>query len=205
MTNNKNRPTYTPYYGEERLGAVTRANAYMASEDFGAGAEPILTIDSIGYGDCQMGKSSATETKDIICFREHSAPGLPVVRPMVCNATNRKVLLALYGDLTPGVLVGKRVRLFVDPRVKAIGGGTTSGIRIRKMIPEPAPAQQMPPQLIPDNPVPPAICQHCGRPVAAVPNGSYEEVLRYGRQRWNADLCAECQSVLMAAEQMPHN
>lgn len=201
MSNSKNRPHYTPYYGDERLGAVTRANAYMASEDFGAGAEPILTIDSIGYGDCQVGKSSATEVRDIICFREHSAPGLPVVRPMVCNATNRKVLLALYGDLTPDVLIGKRIRLYVDPRVKAIGGGTTSGIRIRKMIPEPAPAQQMPPQPIPGNPVPPAICTQCGRPVTAVSNGSYEEVLQYGLRCWGRELCADCQSVLMQAGQ----
>lgn len=199
---NKNQSKIRILTGDERLGAAARSSAFLAAEDFAPGAEPILTIKEIGFGSCTL-DAGRKEDHDVIFFHEASVPGLPQVRPLICNSTNRKTLFSLYGDLSASALEGKRIRLYVDPHVRAVGGGYTAGIRIRKMIPEPA--QQMPPQLIPDNPVPPAICQHCGRPVAAVPNGSYEEVLRYGRQRWNADLCAECQSVLMAAEQMPHN
>lgn len=203
--NNKNQSKIRILVGEERLGAAARSSAFLAAEDFAPGAEPILTIKEVGFGSCTL-DAGRKEDHDVIFFQEPSVPGLPVVRPLICNSTNRKTLFALYGDLSASALEGKRIRLYVDPHVRAVGGGTTQGIRIRKMIPEPAPAQQMPSQPIPGNPVPPAICTQCGRPVQAVPNGSYEEVLQYGLRCWGRELCADCQSVLMQAGQaQPHN
>lgn len=199
----KNQSKIRILTGDERLGAASRSSAFLAAEDFAPNAEPVLTIKEIGFGSCTL-DAGRVESKDVIFFQEQSVPGLPQARPLICNSTNRKTLFALYGDLSASALEGKRIRLFVDPHVKSVGGGYTQGIRIRKMIP-PAPSQQMPPQPIPGNPVPPAICQHCGRPVTDVSNGSAAEVLAYGRQRWGMDLCADCQGALMASEQMPHN
>lgn len=195
MNMNKNQSKIRILQGEERLGAAARSSAFLAAEDFAPGAEPILTIREVGFGTCTL-DAGRKEDHDVIFFAEASVPGLPVVRPLICNSTNRKALFGLYGDLSAASLTGKRIRLYIDPHVKSVGGGYTQGIRIRKMIP-PAPAQQMPPQPTPDNPVPPAICSQCGRPVQAVPNGSYEEVLNYGLRCWGRELCADCQSVLM--------
>ena len=125
--------------GEERLGAAARSSAFLAVEDFASGAEPILTIKEVGYGECVLDQGRREE-HDVIFFMEASVPGLPVVRPMLVNSTNRKTLMAVYGDLSAEVLMGKRIRLYVDPRVRAVGGGTTAGIRIRKLVP-PEPAQ----------------------------------------------------------------
>lgn len=197
--NSKNQSKIRILQGEERLGAAARSSAFMAAEDFAPGAEPILTIKEVGFGSCTL-DAGRKEDHDVIFFAENSGNGLPVVRPLICNSTNRKTLYSLYGDLSASALEGKRIRLYIDPRVRAVGGGTTSGIRIRKMIPE-APAQQMPSQPIPGNPAPSAICSQCGRPVTAVSNGSYEEVLQYGLRCWGRELCAECQSVLMQAGQ----
>lgn len=200
----KNQSKIRILTGDERLGAASRSSAFLAAEDFAPNAEPVLTIKEIGFGSCTL-DAGRKEDHDVIFFVETSVPGLPQVRPLICNSTNRKALFGLYGDLSAAALTGKRVRLFVDPHVKSVGGGYTAGIRIRKMIPE-APARQMPSQPIPGNPVPPAICTQCGRPVQAVPNGSYEEVLQYGLRCWGRELCADCQSVLMQAGQaQPHN
>lgn len=201
--NNKNQPRNQNKIhiltGEERLGIAARDGAFLAVEDFTPGAEPIVTIKSLATGLCTFDVGRQQQA-DLALFAEESVPGLPIVRPMVINSTNRKTLLAIYGDLSASALEGKRIRLFVDPHVRAVGGGYTQGIRIRKMIPEPV--QQMPPQPTPGNPVPPAICSQCGRPVTAVPNGSYEEVLQYGLRCWGRELCAECQGILMQAGQV---
>lgn len=168
--------------GEERLGAAARSSAFLAVEDFAAGSEPILTIKEVGYGECVL-DGGRKEDHDVIFFEEQSVPGLPVVRPLIVNSTNRKTLLAVYGDLSAAALEGKRVRLYIDPCVKAVGGGTTQGIRIRKLVP-PEPAQ----------PVQPVICQDCGAPITAAGDCSAETVLANGRQWFGADLCAACQT-----------
>lgn len=182
--------------GEERLGAAARSSAFLAVEDFASGAEPILTIKEVGYGECVLDQGRREE-HDVIFFMEASVPGLPVVRPMLVNSTNRKTLMAVYGDLSAEVLMGKRIRLYVDPRVRAVGGGTTAGIRIRKLVP-PEPAQPI--QTSRNNPVPPVICSDCGAPITAAGDVPAEQVLSNGRQWFGQDLCAECQNKRIAAQ-----
>lgn len=170
--------------GEERLGAAARSSAFLAVEDFTNGAEPILTIKEVGYGECVL-EQGRREEHDVIFFSEKSVPGLPVVRPMLVNSTNRKTLMAIYGDLSADALMGKRVRLYIDPRVRAVGGGTTAGVRIRKMVLEaPAPVQ----------PVPAPVCSDCGQPITAAGDVPAEQVLSNGRQWFGMDLCAACQT-----------
>lgn len=185
--------------GEQRLGAAARSSAFLAVEDFTNGAEPILTIKEIGFGECVL-EQGRREDHDVIFFREASVPGLPVVRPLIVNSTNRKTLLAVYGDLSADVLTGKRIRLYVDPRVRAVGGGTTQGIRIRKLIPESTVTAQ-PVQPVRSNPVPPVICSDCGAPITAAGDCSDEQVLQNGRQWFHMDLCAECQNKRINAQQ----
>ena len=179
------------FEGEQRLGAAARSNAFMATEDFTSGAEPILTIEHIGAGECVL-EAGRREDHDVIFFKEKSVPGLPQVRPLICNSTNRKTLLSIYGDLSAATLEGKRIRLYVDPHVRAVGGGYTAGIRIRKLVP-PAP-EHAPVQTVQTNPVPPVICSDCGAPIIGVGDVPAEQVLSNGRQWFCADLCANCQN-----------
>lgn len=51
------------------------------------------------------------------------------------NATNRKTLARHYGAKTEG-WIGQEVNVYVDYSVKAIGGGTTTGLRLRPVSPD---------------------------------------------------------------------
>ena len=177
------------FEGEQRLGAAARSNAFMATEDFTSGAEPILTIEHIGAGECVL-EAGRREDHDVIFFKEKSVPGLPQVRPLICNSTNRKTLLSIYGDLSAATLEGKRIRLYVDPHVRAVGGGYTAGIRIRKLVPpapEHAPVQTVQPSHVP-------VCSDCGAPITAAGDVPAETVLDNGRKWFGLDLCADCQT-----------
>lgn len=196
MGKNNNQSKIRILSGEQRLGAAARSSAFLAVEDFAANAEPILTIKEIGFGECVLDQGRREE-HDVIFFMEASVPGLPVVRPMLVNSTNRKTLMAVYGDLSAEVLMGKRIRLYVDPRVRAVGGGTTAGIRIRKLVP---PATE-PVQPVRSNPVPPVVCRDCGQPIIAAGDVPAAQVLANGRQWFGADLCADCQNRRIAENQ----
>lgn len=189
----KNQSKIVLLEGEQRLGAAARSSSFLAVEDITAGMEPVLTIDRIGFGECVL-EQGRREEHDVVFFREQSVPGCPQTRPWIINSTNRKTLMALYGDLSAQVLEGKRIRLYIDPHVRSVGGGYTSGIRIRKLIPEPAP---MPPQ----QPAGP-ICADCGSPIQPAGNYTAEAVMDYGMQRWGRPLCAACQHRL---SQQPNN
>lgn len=180
------------FEGEQRLGAAARSNAFMATEDFTSGSEPVLTIEHIGAGECVLDQGRR-EDHDVIFFREQSVPGLPVVRPLIVNSTNRKTLMAIYGDLSAAVLEGKRIRLYVDPHVRAVGGGYTSGIRIRKLVP-PEPVQTVQPSPVP-------VCSDCGQPIIAAGDVPAEQVLSNGRQWFHMDLCADCQTRRINSQQ----
>ena len=193
MSKNNNQSKIRILQGEERLGAAARSSAFLAVEDFTAGSEPILTIREVGYGECVL-DGGRKEDHDVIFFAETSVPGLPQVRPMLINSTNRKTLLAIYGDLSAATLEGKRVRLYIDPRVRAVGGGTTAGIRIRKLVPE-APSPVQPVQ---SRPVP--VCSDCGQTITAAGDCSAEQVLRNGMEWFGVPLCATCQNRRIAEQ-----
>ena len=196
--NNKNKDNWSKIVylqPEERLGAAGRNGAFLAVEDIGAGCEPILTIDKLGAGECVL-EAGRREDHDVIFWRESGVPGCPQARPWIINSTNRKTLMALYGDLSAQVLEGKRIRLYVDPHVRSVGGGYTSGIRIRKLIPEPAP---MPPQ----QPAGP-ICADCGNPIQPAGNYDIDGVAGYAMQRWGRPLCAACQHRLSQQPTQPN-
>lgn len=197
MANNtkKNQSKIVYLEGEERLGAAGRNGAFLAVEDLSPSVEPVLTIAKVGWGECVLDQGRKEE-HDVIFWQEAGVPGCPQTRPWIINSTNRKTLMALYGDLSAQVLEGKRIRLYIDPHVRSVGGGYTSGIRIRKLIPEPAP---MPPQQ-PTGP----ICADCGNPVQPAGNYTAEAVADYGMQRWGRPLCAACQHRLSQQTTQPN-
>ena len=198
MANNNKKDSWSRIVylqNEERLGAAGRNGAFLAVEDLSPSVEPALTIARVGRGECVL-DAGRREDHDVIFFAEQSVPGCPVVRPLICNSTNRKTLLQLYGDLSAQVLEGKRIRLYIDPHVRSVGGGYTSGIRIRKLVPEPAP---MPPQ----QPAGP-ICADCGNPIQPAGNYDIDGVAGYAMQRWGRPLCAACQHRLSQQPTQPN-
>lgn len=59
-------------------------------------------------------------------------------KQLVLNATNRKTLANAFGAKTKGWL-NQTIELFAQDGVKAIGGGTTTGLRLRAINPNPNP------------------------------------------------------------------
>lgn len=166
-----------PLQGKERLGA-NRDSEYMGAEDIEPGVEPIVTIAALYYG--QVTLQRGKEFKDIIVFVEETVPGIKVVRPMIVNATNRKVLRKLYKAVSADVLVGKKISLYIDHNVRDPSTGERiDGIRIRPKIPVATREE-------------PIICEECGNPIQGVGNYKPEDVAQINKNRFGKFICAAC-------------
>ena len=166
-----------PMTGKERLGA-NRDSEYLGAEDIDPGTEPVLTISALynGYITLQRGK----ENKDVIVFAEEKVPGINNVRPLVCNATNRKTLKKLFKSVTAEALVGKRIQLYIDNKVRdPQTGELTDGIRIRQRVPATQKAE-------------PIICENCGKPIKPIGQYSAEDIAKINQQRYGKKLCGDC-------------
>ena len=170
-----------PMTGSERLGA-NRDSEYLGAEDIEPGTEPILTIKALYNGmiTLQRGK----ENKDVIVFAEERVPGINNVRPLVCNATNRKTLKKLYKSVTADALVGKKIQLWIDNKVRdPQTGELTDGIRIRPRIPADKKAEAI-------------LCEQCGKPIKAIGQFSAEQIASINQKRYGKKLCGECSKKL---------
>ena len=166
-----------PMTGSERLGA-NRDSEYLGAEDIDPGTEPVLTIKALYNGMITLQRGR--ENKDVIVFAEDRVPGINNVRPLVCNATNRKTLKKLYKSVTADALVGKKVQLFIDNKVRDPSTGElTDGIRIRPRIPVDKKAEAI-------------ICEQCGKPVKAIGQFSAEQIANINQKRYGKKLCGEC-------------
>lgn len=166
-----------PMTGSERLGA-NRDSEYLGAEDIEPGTEPVLTIKALYNGmiTLQRGK----ENKDVIVFAEERVPGINNVRPLVCNATNRKTLKKLYKSVTADALVGKKIQLWIDNKVRdPQTGELTDGIRIRPRIPMDKKAEAI-------------VCEQCGKPIKAIGQFSAEQIASINQKRYGKKLCGEC-------------
>lgn len=175
-----------PLQGKERLGA-NRDSEYMGAEDIDPGTEPVLTIAALYYA--QVTLQRGKEWKDVIVFVEETVPGIKVVRPMIVNATNRKVLRKLYKAVSAEVLVGKQIQLYLDHKVRDPSTGEIiDGIRIRPKIPAPVKAE-------------PIICTECGQPVQPYGRYNAEDVAKINLERFDRIVCAACSKKLNEQKQ----
>lgn len=177
-----------PLTGKERLGA-NRDSEYLGAEDIEPGTEPVLTIAAIYNGmiTLQRGK----ENKDVLAFKEDRVPGINNVRPLVCNATNRKTLRKLFKSVTADNLVGKRIQLYIDNRVRdPQTGELTDGIRIRPKVPAEKKAE-------------PVVCEECGNLIRAIGQYSAEDIMRINEKRFGRKLCGECSKKLAEQNKAP--
>ena len=166
-----------PMSGKERLGAH-RDSDYLGAEDIEPGTEPIVTISALYHGKVTLQRGK--EDKDVIAFAEETVPGITLVRPLICNSTNRKTLRKLYKAVSADALVGKRIQLYVDSNVRDPSTGErTDGIRIRPRVPAPARTE-------------PIICEDCGNPIAPFGRFSADDVAKMAQQKHGAKLCAAC-------------
>jgi hypothetical protein len=164
--------------GDERLGQM-RESEYLGAEDIDDGIEPVVTIAGLWNGTVTLQRGK--ENKDVLSFVEPSVPGIRQVRPLIINATNRKTLKKLYGDVKASTLVGKPIQLYIDHNVRdPQDGGKTDGIRIRSHKPR---VQQ---------PVAVPLCTDCGGEIKPAMGKSAQWLATYTTKNYGVPLCAAC-------------
>lgn len=173
-----------PMKGNERLGA-NRDSEYIGVEDIEPGTEPVLTISALYNGMITLARGK--EKHDVITFVEETVAGsIKQVRPLVVNATNRKMLRKLYNGVTADALVGKKIKLYIDPTVRnPQTGEKEGGIRIRDYVPK-------------DDKVAPKVykCATCGKQITGVGTYSAEDVVKMNMSRYGKQICADCSKKL---------
>lgn len=170
----------TPMKGNERLGA-NRDSEYLGVEDLEPGTEPVVTIAALYNAiiTLQRGK----ERHDVITFVEESVPGsIKQVRPLVVNATNRKTLRKLYKAVTAESLVGKKIKLYIDPTVRNPSTGEKDGgIRIRDKVPTGTDTKPVEYK-----------CADCKKPITAIGSYTAAQVAQMNQSRYGRMICGEC-------------
>ncbi len=169
----------------DKLNRVTGADSlrkffdspYMGAYSINDGAEPIVTISDVMQGKITL-EGGRKEDHVLLYFAEKSVQGMSEVKPLVLNATNQKTLEKLYGK-GADVLRGKMVKFYVDPAVRAIGGGTTEGVRIRPTVPRVAATG-------------PTKCTVCEKEITAAGNMNAAQIVEYSRRRFGGEMCADC-------------
>ena len=163
----------------ERIVGSASLKKYFNSDYIGAysiepGIEPILTIESLWYGEITLAQGRK-EPHVVVRFKEKAVKGVEEVKPLILNATNRKALKKAYGADTAEVLEGKPIQLYIDPRVRdPQDGGFTEGIRIRPYQPRECK------------------CQGCGNIITAYGSKGAVEMCEYTQKNYGKKLCADC-------------
>lgn len=173
-----------PLKGDERL---ERDSEYMGADDIVTGTEPVLTIKNLYRGKVTL--SRGKEVKNVLTFVEESVQGIPEVRPMIVNSTNRQMLKKLYGQVTANALEGKKIQLYIEHNVRNPSNGEmTDGIRIRDRKPaaEGAKAKAAPK------------CSVCGKEIQGAGGLSAEQIAAGTKQKYGKAMCVECGQKLKA-------
>lgn len=175
-----------PLKGEERL---ERDSEYMGADDLVPGIEPVLTIKNLYRGKVTL--SRGKEVKNVLTFVEETVPGIPEVRPMIVNSTNRQTLKKLYKQVTANALEGKKIQLYIEHNVRNPSNGEmTDGIRIRDSVPKDGKAKSAPK------------CSACGKDITGVSGLTPEQVAKMTKDKYGKQMCSDCASKAKAkAEQ----
>jgi hypothetical protein len=115
-----------PFNGN--VGKMKASNKWLASEDF-IGMKPVeLTIEGVFKDTGEVMQDGKKKDFFSVAFAKTE-------KRLVLNATNRKALAFAFGSSTQG-WIGKKILLWAQDGVKAIGGGTTTGLRLKSAEPE---------------------------------------------------------------------
>lgn len=172
----KELTTMKPLTGDERL---ERDSEYLGAADFAKGATPVLTIKNIYRGQITLNRGK--ETKNVITFEEETVQGIGTVRPLIINATNRKTLKDLFGDVSAKVLQGKKIQLSLQPGVRNPAKNEVGeGIRILKV------------DLSKNSTYVPPKCEECGKDIVGMSNFTPEQLAEGSRKKYGKCLCVEC-------------
>ena len=174
-----------PLKGDERL---ERDSEYMGADDLVPNTEPVLTIKNLYRGKVTL--SRGKETKNVLTFVEESVAGIPEVRPLIVNSTNRQTLKKLYGQVTANALEGKKIQLYIEHGVRNPSNGElTDGIRIRDKKPSSTAAK----------PVATPKCSECGKEIVGVTGFTAEQIVAASKKKYGKALCVECGQKAKAA------
>lgn len=166
-----------PLKGDERL---ERDSEYMGADDIVTGVEPVLTIKNLYRGKVTL--SRGKEVKNVLTFVEETVPGIPEVRPMIVNSTNRQTLKRLYKQVTANALEGKKIQLYIEHNVRNPSNGEmTDGIRIRDFIPKDGAKAPAAPK-----------CENCKKEITGIAGYTAEQIAATNKQRYGKCLCVEC-------------
>lgn len=166
-----------PLKGDERL---ERDSEYMGAEDIVTGIEPVLTIKNLYRGKVTL--SRGKEVKNVLTFVEESVQGIPEVRPMIVNSTNRQTLKKLYKQVTANALEGKKIQLYIEHNVRNPSNGEmTDGIRIRDRTPKDGAKAPAAPK-----------CENCKKEITGIAGYTAEQIAATNKQRYGKCLCVEC-------------
>lgn len=161
----------TPLTGNQRL---ERESEYLGAVDFVKGASATVTIKNAYH--TQVTLARGKEYKNLLTFEEERVDGIiGVVRPLILNETNRKMLISMFGDVTANILSGKKIQLYIqggirNPSKSELG----DGIRIRK-------AEYRAP-----------VCEACGKEIAGLTGFTPEQIATTNKKRYGKALCVEC-------------
>lgn len=145
--------------------SLTNPN-YTGSWAFKPGERKTLTITKAGK-EKVVGENGKTEEKLVVHFKEKELP-------MICNATNAKMITKLTG--TPNIMQwpGQVIVLAVE-QVRAKGGGLTDGIRVQEVTADIE-----------------AACADCGKPIQANGQFTVSKIVAATQKSFKLDLCQAC-------------
>lgn len=117
-----------------KVGQMKASTKWLASEEF-IGMKPVeLVITGVFKNTGETMQDGKKKDFFSVGFDRTE-------KQLVLNATNRKALAFAFGASTKG-WIGKKILLWAQDGVKAIGGGTTTGLRLKSAEPETNPLLQ---------------------------------------------------------------
>jgi hypothetical protein len=120
---------------EGKTAAMRTNTTWLASEDIMDAGDVTVTIEAV-YKHQNAEFEGGRKEPEIYALKFKGA-----VKQLVLNSTNRKALVAMFGNHTKN-WAGQKITLYVDHKVKAFGE-IRNGIRIRvERNRRPAPTQQ---------------------------------------------------------------
>lgn len=152
---------------------------YLGSYAFEEGKDLFCTIKSVG-NEIVTGEGGRKEECTVCHFIEN-------VKPMILNKTNMKSMQKLFGTPYVEDWAGKKIQIYVDPKVK-FGRETTGGLRIR----ENAPVTNIF-----------CKCEMCGNDIKPMGNMSSEQLAQYTKHKYGQALCSACATKL--AQEVQNN